>query len=124
MSGYPNVEPTGEASSSADQQRKAYPNVLPEDEIHEESSWLTRTIRSAAEQHSIELDIAPLRAHRNAAFFGLAVASVFSVGRGLLFACTCPPRARLAGFFLMAQSALPFYAIPFTIGLQVRTNGN
>jgi hypothetical protein len=96
------------------------------------------------EQQSIDLDIAPLRAHRNAAIFAFALGTVFAIGRGVTFACLLPTGTSLAkrfpAFVVVSQAAgealciyqiryttlifffspAPLYIIPFTIGLQVR----
>jgi hypothetical protein len=100
---YPNSNELLMKLTTETEPRQAYPKVLTSpDEIQKENGWFMQLV----EQQSIDLDIAPLRAHRNAAIFAFALGSAFAVGRGLVFACTLPAGSkRLLGGLLVANAA-------------------
>eukprot|EP00965_Chrysotila_dentata_P222412 6192954-Pleurochrysis_carterae.AAC.2 len=61
----------------------------------------------------------PVFAHWSAAAAATLFGCVLAAGRGAVFAATCAPAERAAGFAFATRGAAPLYVVPFVLGSQL-----
>ena len=69
--------------------------------------------------HSYKRKRDPVFAHWSAAAGGIFLGALLGAARGLAFAATCPPGARVAGFRSVTPAASFLYGTFFALGAQV-----
>mmetsp|Transcript_34896 Transcript_34896/g.73387 ORF Transcript_34896/g.73387 Transcript_34896/m.73387 type:complete len:121 (-) Transcript_34896:620-982(-) len=81
-------------------------------------SW-PPSLKSLFDWHAYNLQTDPVFAHWSAAAAATLFGCVLAAGRGAVFAATCAPAERAAGFAFATRGAAPLYVVPFVLGSQL-----